>query len=90
MSEIENRLIIKLRSSPSIVSQVNMNMFLLRLLIFHSLPTIVAALALNVGGLLGLGLLARKAFCRWPVRLRATLVFISFLEIGQTSECHLQ
>ena len=65
-------------------------MFLLRLLIFHSLPTIVAALVLNVGGLLGLGLLARKAFRRWPVRLRATLVFIFLLEIGQTSECHLQ
>jgi len=75
--------------SPSIVSHVNMNMFL-RLLIFHSLPTIVAALVLNVGGLLGLGLLARKAFRCWPVRLRVTLVFIFLLEIGQTSEFHLQ
>ena len=60
--------------------------FLPPLLTPRSIPTIIAALILDVVGLLGLGLVVQDTFRRWPMRLKLMLVMIFLVELGQAGE----
>src|SRR5260370_35246591 len=51
-----------------------------------SIPTIIAALTLDVVGLPGLGLVVQDTFHRWPMRLKLMLVIILLVELGQAGE----